>query len=55
MLSIKGENSGNNGSNIKMNNILKPIFDTLTRESRKAFEAYRANLEEIFLSHCEVT
>jgi hypothetical protein len=30
-------------------------FDTLTEEGRKAFEAYRANLEELFLSCCEVT
>jgi hypothetical protein len=29
--SIKGENSGNNRSNLDKGNILKPTFDTLTR------------------------
>jgi hypothetical protein len=28
---------------------------SLTEEGRKAFEAYRANLKELFLSRCEVT
>jgi hypothetical protein len=52
--SMKGENSGTNGSNINKNNIIKPIFDTLTKEDRMSFEAYRRNLEELFLSHCKV-
>jgi hypothetical protein len=39
---------------IDKGNILKPTFDTLTEEGHKAFEAYRANLEELFLSRCEV-
>jgi hypothetical protein len=51
---MKGGNSGNNGSNLNKNNILKSTFDTLTEEGRKVFEAYRANLEELFLSRCEV-
>jgi hypothetical protein len=51
---MKGGNSGNNGSNLDKGNILKPTFNTLTEESRKAFEAYHANFEELFLSHCEV-
>jgi hypothetical protein len=52
---MKGENFGTNGSNIDKNNIIKPIFDTLTKEDRMSFEAYRHNLEELFLSHCKVT
>jgi hypothetical protein len=38
---MKGGNSGNNGSEFDM-------------ADRKAFEAYCTNLEELFLSHCEV-
>jgi hypothetical protein len=52
---MNGGNTGNNGSILDKGNILKPTFDTLTEEGRKAFEAYHANLEELFLSHCEVT
>jgi hypothetical protein len=54
MSSIKCGNSGNNGFDLDKGNILKPTFDTLMEEGRKAFEAYRVNLEEIFLSCCEV-
>jgi hypothetical protein len=53
--SIKGENFGHNGSDLDKGNILKPTFDTLTEEGRKMFVAYRANLEELFLSRCDVT
>jgi hypothetical protein len=53
--SMKGGNSGNNGSDLDKGNILKRTFDTLTEEDCKAFKAYHANLEELFLSHCEVT
>jgi hypothetical protein len=52
---MKGGNSGYNRSNLNKGNILKPTFDTLTEEARKAFEAYRTNLEELFISCCEVT
>jgi hypothetical protein len=52
---MKGGDSGCNGSDLDKSNILKPTFDTLTEEDRKAFEANRANLEELFLSCCEVT
>jgi hypothetical protein len=52
---MKGGNSGNNGSDLDKSNILKPTFDTLTEEVHKAFEAYRADFEELFLSHCELT
>jgi hypothetical protein len=55
MSNMKGENSGNNGSNLNKGNIIKPTFNTLTEEGHKAFEAYRANLEELFISRCEVT
>jgi hypothetical protein len=51
---MKGGNSGHNGSDRDKGNILKPTIDTLTEEGRKAFKAYRANLEELFLSHHEV-
>jgi hypothetical protein len=52
---MKGENSGHNGSDLDKGNILKPTFDTLTEEGRKAFEACHTNLEELFFSRCEVT
>jgi hypothetical protein len=53
--SMKGENSGNNRSNLDKGNILNPTFDTLTEQGHKAFKAYLANLEELFLLRCEVT
>jgi hypothetical protein len=43
--SVKGGNSGTNGSDLDKNNILKPTFDTLTKVGRKAFEAYRTDFE----------
>jgi hypothetical protein len=49
---MKGRNSGNNGSDLDKGNILKPTFDTLMGGG--AFKAYRTNLEELFLSRCEV-
>jgi hypothetical protein len=52
---MKGGNSGNNRSDLDMGNILKPTFDTLMEEGHKALEAYHANLEDLFLLHCEVT
>jgi hypothetical protein len=52
--STNGENSSNNESNLDKGNILKPTFNTLMKEDRKAFEAYRTNLEELFLSRGEV-
>jgi hypothetical protein len=54
MSTMKGENSSNNGSDLDKGNILKPTFNTLTEEGHKVFEAYRAYLEEVFLSCCEV-
>jgi hypothetical protein len=52
MSSKKGEISDNNGSD--KGNILKPSFDTLMEEGRKAFKAYLTDIEELFLSRCEV-
>jgi hypothetical protein len=52
---MKGGNSGNNGFNLDNGNILKPTFNILTEEGRKAFEAYHTNLEVLFLSRFEVT
>jgi hypothetical protein len=54
MSSLKGENYGNNEFDLDKGNILKPTFDILMEEGHKSFEAYRANLEELFLSRCEV-
>jgi hypothetical protein len=51
---MKGGNSGHNGSDLDKGNILQPTFNTLTKESCKAFKAYNTNLEELFLSCCEV-
>jgi hypothetical protein len=48
-------NSGNNGFDFNKGNILKPNFDTMTEEGRQAFEAYIADLRELFLSRGEVT
>jgi hypothetical protein len=52
---MKDGNSGTNGYDLEKNNIIKPTFDTLIKEGRKAFETYRTNLKEPFLSCCEVT
>jgi hypothetical protein len=52
---MKGGNFDHNRSDLDKGNILKPTFDTLTEEGHKAFEAYHANLEELFLSCYEVT
>jgi hypothetical protein len=52
---MKGENSGNNGSDLDKGNILKPTFNTMMEEGHRAFEAYHTNLKELFLSHCKVT
>jgi hypothetical protein len=46
--------SHTNRSDLDKNNIIKPTFDTLTEEGHKAYEAYWADLKELFLSHCEV-
>jgi hypothetical protein len=51
---MKGGNSGNIISNLGKNNILKTTFDTLMEEGQKAFEAYRVDFKELFLTHCKV-
>jgi hypothetical protein len=48
MSSMNGGNSGTNKSDLDKNNIIKPAFDTLTDEGRKALECYRVNLDELF-------
>jgi hypothetical protein len=55
MSRMMGGNSDHNGSDLDKGNILKPTFDTLTEEGHMAFKAYHDNLEELFLSRCEVT
>jgi hypothetical protein len=54
MSSINGGYSSTNRFDLDKNNILKPTFDTLTEEGRKAFKAYSDNFEELFLSRCQV-
>jgi hypothetical protein len=51
---MKGGNSDHNRSDLNKGNILKPTFNTMMEEGCKAFKAYRTNLEELFLSRCEV-
>jgi hypothetical protein len=53
--SMMGGNSGNNGFNLNKRNIFEPTFDTLLEDGHKTFDAYHANLEELFFSCCEVT
>jgi hypothetical protein len=52
--SMKGGNSDTNGSDLDKNNIIKPTFDTLMNEGRKALESYHDDLDELFYSHYEV-
>jgi hypothetical protein len=52
---MKGGNLSHNGSDLDKGNILKPTFDTLMEEDRKAFEVYHTNFEELFLSRYDVT
>jgi hypothetical protein len=47
---MKGENSDANGSDLDKNNFLKPTFDTLTEDGRKAFETYHADLKSSSLT-----
>jgi hypothetical protein len=47
---MKGKNSNTNGSDLDKNNIIKPTFDTLMEEGRKALESYHADLDEHFYS-----
>jgi hypothetical protein len=52
---MKGENSGTNISDLDKNNIIKHTFNTLMEEDHKVFKAYHTDIEELFLSRCEVT
>jgi hypothetical protein len=53
--SIGKGGSSTNGSNLNKNNIIKSTFDTLIEEDRKALEAYRAEVDDLFYSRYEVT
>jgi hypothetical protein len=44
-----------NASDLNKDNIIKPTFDTLTEEDRKALKAYHAKIDELFFLHYEVT
>jgi hypothetical protein len=44
-----------NVCDLNKNNIMKPIFDNLTEEDRKALEACHKEVDELFLSPYEVT
>jgi hypothetical protein len=39
-----------NRSDLNKDNIIKPTFDNFVEEDRKVLEAYRAVVDEIFLS-----
>jgi hypothetical protein len=53
--SMKKGGSGVNRYDIDKNNIIRPTFNTMTEDDRKALETYRADLDELFYSHYEVT
>jgi hypothetical protein len=42
-----------NGSNLNKNSIIKPTFNSLTKEDRKALEAYCKEVDELFFSRSE--
>jgi hypothetical protein len=52
---MKKGGSDVNGSDLNMDNIIKPTFDTLTEEDRKTLKAYRVEVDELFYSCYEVT
>jgi hypothetical protein len=52
---IKKGSSSVNGSDLDKNNIIKPTFNTFTEEDRKALEAYRAEVDDLFYLCDEVT
>jgi hypothetical protein len=41
---MKKGNSGTNRSDLDKNDIIKPTFDTVTEEGRKALKEYRTDL-----------
>jgi hypothetical protein len=43
------------GSDLNKNNIIKPTLNHLLNKDCKALEAYHKEVDEIFLSHYEVT
>jgi hypothetical protein len=52
---MKGGNSNTNGSDLDKNNIIKPTFDTLTKEGCKVLESYHVDLDELFYSRYKMT
>jgi hypothetical protein len=50
----KGDPS-TNGSILNRNNIIKPTLDHMFEEDCKVLQAYSKEVDEIFLSHYEVT
>jgi hypothetical protein len=53
--SMKKGGSSSNRSDLNKDNIIKPIFDSLTEKGCKALEAYHKEENELFFSHYEVT
>jgi hypothetical protein len=54
-LSMKEGNSSTYRSDFDNNNIIKPTFNTLIEDGRKALKAYRIDLNELFYLHYEMT
>jgi hypothetical protein len=52
---MKKGGPGTNGSDLNKDNIIKPTLDHLSEEDCKALEAYHKEVNELFLSHYEVT
>jgi hypothetical protein len=52
---MKKGDSSTNGSDLNKDDIIKPTHDRLLQEDHKALEAYHKEVDEIFLSHYEVT
>jgi hypothetical protein len=51
---MKKEDPNSYGSDLNKNNIIKPTLDHLSKEDRKALEAYHKEVDEIFLLRYEV-
>jgi hypothetical protein len=52
--SMKKGSSGINGFDLDKNNIIKPTFNTLTEEDRKALEAYHVEMDGLIYSRYDV-
>jgi hypothetical protein len=51
---MKKEDPNSYRSDLNKNNIIKPTLDHLSKEDRKALEAYHKEVDEIFLLRYEV-